>query len=133
MTLLDGCNGNADQGVAREFQQGGLLVQSVCYVIPIGHPRPLPVRSLIIAFLIVGLAGDRKHLALVHADLHELTGVFIGPPGIEAEGRDLRELKRLLVGKRDGAGRLQERQNQKRRLCRSDHYPSTCPCLFLIQ
>lgn len=105
MTLLDGCNGNADQGVAREFQRRGLLVQSVFYVIPIGYPRPLPVRSLIVGFLIVGLAGNRQHLALVHADLHELTGIFIGSPGIEAEGRDLRELKRLLVGKRDGAGR----------------------------
>jgi hypothetical protein len=29
MTLLDGCNGNADQGVAREFQQRGLFIQSV--------------------------------------------------------------------------------------------------------
>lgn len=125
MTLLDGCNGNADQGVAREFQRRGLLVQSVLYVIPIGYPRPLPVRSLIVGFLIVGLAGNRQYLAIVHADLHELTGIFIGSPGIEAEGRDLRELKRLLVGKRDGAGRPQECKNQKRRLCRSDHYPST--------
>lgn len=111
MASLNGCNGNADQGVAHEFQQCGLFVQSVFYVIPIGYPRPLPVRSLIVGFLIVGLAGNRQYLDLVHADLHELTGIYLGSPGIEAEGRDLRELKRLLAGKRDGAGRRQKHKN----------------------
>jgi len=55
------------------------------------------VRSLIVGFFIVGLAGNRQYLALVHADLHELAGVFIGPPGIKAEGSDLRQLGRFLV------------------------------------